>query len=47
MVGRARWNYGSFYLWGDVPALMPFTFKGAKMPGFRFDGSGDPFKLNR
>jgi hypothetical protein len=25
-VGRARWNYGSFYLWGDVPALMPMTF---------------------
>jgi C-5 cytosine-specific DNA methylase len=24
-VGRARWNCGSFYLWGDVPALMPFT----------------------
>ena len=24
-VGRARWNYGSFYLWGDVPALMPLT----------------------
>ena len=22
-VGRARWNLGSFYLWGDVPALMP------------------------
>lgn len=22
-VGRARWNFGSFYLWGDVPALMP------------------------
>ncbi len=22
-VGRARWNMGSFYLWGDVPALMP------------------------
>jgi len=21
-VGRARWNFGSFYLWGDVPALM-------------------------
>lgn len=20
-VGRARWNFGSFYLWGDVPAL--------------------------
>jgi hypothetical protein len=37
-VGRARWNYGSFYLWGDVPALMPITFKGSKVPGFRFDG---------
>jgi hypothetical protein len=22
-VGRARWSHGSFYLWGDVPALMP------------------------
>lgn len=22
-VGRARWNYGSFFFWGDVPALMP------------------------
>lgn len=22
-VGRARWNMGSFYLWGDVPGLMP------------------------
>src|SRR5690606_19426704 len=26
-VGRARWNFGSFYLWGDVPALMPPTFR--------------------
>ena len=24
-VGRARWHYGSFYLWGDIPALMPIT----------------------
>jgi hypothetical protein len=38
-VGRARWNFGSFYLWGDVPALMPFA-RGAKVPGFRFDGNG-------
>lgn len=22
-VGRARWNWGSYYLFGDVPALMP------------------------
>lgn len=26
-VGRARWNFGSFYLWGDVPALMPIGRK--------------------
>jgi hypothetical protein len=43
-VGRARWNYGSFYLWGDVPALMPPTFKAHKVPGFRFDGSGKSFQ---
>lgn len=24
-IGRAAWHYGSFYLWGDVPALMPST----------------------
>jgi C-5 cytosine-specific DNA methylase len=24
-VGRARWHHGSFYLWGDTPALMPTT----------------------
>jgi hypothetical protein len=22
-VGRAKWHHGSYYLWGDVPALMP------------------------
>lgn len=22
-VGKAKWNFGSFYLWGDIPALMP------------------------
>ena len=78
-VGRAAWNFGSFYLWGDVPALMPQTLKGtkapgygagwvhpsdprhqpgldftrmagrhaesgAKVPGFRFDGSGGSFQ---
>ena len=31
-VGRAPWNYGSFYLWGDVPALMPIGRK-LKTPG--------------
>ena len=31
-VGRARWHFGSFYLWGDVPALMPITRKHIKVP---------------
>lgn len=22
-VGKSRWHFGSFHLWGDVPALMP------------------------
>jgi hypothetical protein len=30
-VGRARWHYGSFYLWGDVPALMPITMRQTDM----------------
>ena len=42
-VGRSRWNYGSFHLWGDVPALMPAT-KAVKVNGFRFDGSGKTFQ---
>ncbi len=35
-VGRARWNFGSFYLWGDVPALMPMTFDGHKSHGMNW-----------
>ncbi len=30
-VGRARWMFGSFALWGDVPALMPMTRKAVKV----------------
>lgn len=26
-VGRSRWNFGSFHLWGDVPALMPLPVR--------------------
>ena len=26
-VGRAGWHYGSFYLWGDIPALMPICIR--------------------
>lgn len=43
-VGRSRWNFGSFHLWGDVPALMPATFRAVKVPNFRFDGSGKSFQ---
>lgn len=43
-VGRAAWNYGSYYLWGDVPALMPPTVRAIKVPGFRFDGNGGSFQ---
>jgi hypothetical protein len=43
-VGRAAWNFGSYYLWGDVPALMPATIAAQKNPGFRFDGSGKSFQ---
>lgn len=31
-VGRSRWQYGSFALWGDVPALMPITSRVIKVP---------------
>jgi hypothetical protein len=43
-VGRARWQFGPFALWGDVPALMPITLKASKVPGFRFDGGGKSFQ---
>ena len=33
-VGRAQWHYGSFYLWGDVPAGMPKGFGAAKIHGY-------------
>ncbi|HUD74295.1 MAG TPA: DNA cytosine methyltransferase, partial [Terracidiphilus sp.] len=29
-VGSAAWHFGSYYLWGDVPALMPFTERGGR-----------------
>jgi hypothetical protein len=45
-VGRAQFNFGSYYLWGDVPALMPSpkhsrrsdnpADDGIKVPGPRF-----------
>jgi len=41
-VGRARWNFGSFYLWGDVPALMPVTLRRAKVGGLDWKPPHDP-----
>lgn len=38
-VGRSRWNFGSFHLWGDVPALMPMTKSVLK---FNPDGTDHP-----
>ena len=35
-VGWARWSYGSFFLWGDVPALMPAAIKAVKVPGLNW-----------
>lgn len=34
-VGRAAWHFGSFYLWGDMPALMPISAH-RKVPGMNF-----------
>lgn len=40
-VGKARWHYGSFYLWGDVPALMPMASRrGMKGSVGTINGSG-------
>ena len=32
-VGRSAWNFGSYHLWGDVPALMPMTLRAVKVGG--------------
>lgn len=41
-VGRSRWHYGSYHLWGDVPALMPIVLKAVKVGGITFNGYGTP-----
>ena len=41
-VGQAKWNYGSFYLWGDVPALMPIAKAHVKVGGFSWSDFGKP-----
>jgi len=39
-VGRAEWHFGSYYLWGDVPLLMPSPSKCAMK--FNPDGTAHP-----
>jgi len=49
-VGRAKWSFGSYYLWGDVPALMPHRggswfnigSPGQKVTGANPDGRKNP-----
>ncbi len=38
-VGRSAWKFGSYHLWGDVPALMPIPYKAQK---FNPDGTAHP-----
>jgi hypothetical protein len=46
-VGSARWHFGSYYLWGDVPALMPPTVRVAMKEGVthRSDGATNWHKI--
>jgi len=39
-VGRARWNFGSFYLWGDIPAPMPLMALAIKVPSIKLSEIG-------
>jgi hypothetical protein len=41
-VGQARWLFGSFALWGDVPALMPSPWKAVKVGGMGWYPPDDP-----
>ncbi len=34
-VGRAKWNCGSYYLWGDIPTLMPILDPRKGFRGFK------------
>lgn len=46
-VGRSAWNYGSYHLWGDVPALMPHTLGAQKFnPDGTQHGQGSWFAID-
>lgn len=46
-VGDAAWHYRSFYLWGDIPALMPIPADGQKNSGGSWFGQRDGKALER
>lgn len=49
-VGRAAWSFGSFYLWGDIPALMPRDLKTKGATGLWFyaaETRGDPREASK
>lgn len=41
-VGKRAGKYGSFYLWGDVPALLPKAERAIKVGGFSWSNSDSP-----
>ena len=43
-VGPAKWSFGSYYLWGDLPALMPTTVRleSVKAPGMNWSDQTNP-----
>ena len=44
-IGRSRWNFGSYHLWGDVPALMPMIGMRKVVPGNHLHlGGGNTFQ---
>ena len=45
-VGRARWHFGSYFLWGDVPALMPMTLSQKFNPDGTAHGPGSWFAVS-
>ena len=44
-VGRARWHFGSYYLWGDVPVLMPPVIAQKFNPDGTTHGPGSWFAI--
>jgi hypothetical protein len=44
-VGQAKWHLGSFYIWGDVPALMPHIVH-VKAPGQNWNAFKETGKVS-